>query len=329
MKRRVMDFARQSRYVPHRASQVLVRNKIRRLALFSSSLPAYFWDEIRKGIEVASDSIRAFDFDVHYHTVPDFDTQDYLSRIRAELQAGLDALAVVNQPIYDMDAIYAELQSSGIPYVTFNADAPGRRGLCYVGADYVAGGRLAAEIIGTAIRYSPDPGVLVIADNTITRQDPAHVNLNAARLSGFREVVRERFPGIRCDVQCVETGLQSNAQNDQIVDLLNAKKGTVNAVYLIPAINPPFLDALEESGYYDTVNVVHDLDTTALHYLDKHLLTAAVHQNPILQGYYAVKVLEYIVESGTREPLRNVEIASNVVFAENKDVTRNHFDFIG
>jgi len=106
------------------------------------------------------------------------------------------------------------------------------------------------------------------------------VNLNAARLSVSVKWSVNVSPGIRCDVQCVETGLQSNAQNDQIVDLLNAKKGTVNAVYLIPAINPPFLDALEESGYYDTVNVVHDLDTTALHYLDKHLLTAAVTRIP-------------------------------------------------
>ena len=329
MKRRILDFAHQSRYVPHRASQVLVRNKMRRLAIFSSSLPTYFWDEIRKGIEVAGDHIRAFDFEVQYHCIPDFDTEAYLYCLRAELRAGLDALAIVNQPIYDMDAIFAVVQESGVPYVTFNVDAPGRRGLCYIGADYTAGARLAAEVIGTALRFRDEPVTLVIADNRITRVDPSHVNLNADRLAGFQDVVRARFPRMRCDVQYVETGLQADASNDQIVDLLNARKGRVNAVYLIPAINPAFLDALEKAEYRNTVNVVHDLDTSALHHLDTHLLTAVIHQNPILQGYLTVKILEHVVESGNREPMQDVEIASNVVFAENKQVTRNYFDFIG
>jgi LacI family transcriptional regulator len=329
MKRRVLDYARQNGYVPHRASQVLVRNKMRRLALFSSSLPIYVWDDIRKGVEVAGDQIRDFDFEVQYHPIPDFDTDAYVRCVRDELRTGLDALAIVNQPIFDMDAIYEVVQESGVPYVTFNVDAPGRRGLCYIGADYVAGGRLAAEVIGTALRLCGDATVLVIADNEIKRKDPAHVNLNADRLAGFQDVVRARFPHIRCDVQYVETGLQVNAENDQIVDLLNTKKGTANAVYLIPAINPPFLDALEKADYRNSVNVVHDMDTSALHHLDRHLLTAVIYQNLILQGYLTVKILEHIVESGIGEPMQPVEIASNVVFAENKEVTRNYFDFIG
>jgi len=103
--------------------------------------------------------------------VPDFDTQDYLSRIRAELQAGLDALAVVNQPIYDMDAIYAELQSSGIPMLRSTRMLPA--------AAVCATSALTTWLVDAwrpkssdGHRYSPDPGVLVIADNTITRQDP-------------------------------------------------------------------------------------------------------------------------------------------------------------
>jgi len=74
--------------------------------------------------------------------------------------------------------------------------------------------------------------------------------------------------------------------------------------------------------------VVHDLDLSAMHHLDNHLLTAVIYQNPILQGFYTVRTLEHIVECGITEPMDPIEIAPNVVFAENKAVTRNHFDFV-
>ena len=328
MKRRIFDYARQTNYVPHRASQVLVRNKTRRLALFSSSLPSYFWDEIRKGVSTAGNYLQAFDFDVQYYCIPDLDTEAYIRRLRSELRKGLDALALVNQPIYDMDSIYALVKKSGIPYVTFNVDAPGRRGLCYIGADYVAGGRLAAEVIGTALRFCSAPVALVIADDVVKEPNAANVDLNADRLVGFLDVMNARFPGIRCDVQYLRPNLRMNRGNDAIDKLLKANKGRVNAVYLIPALNARFLEALEKSDYRETVNIVHDLDQSALHYLDNHLLSAVIYQDPFLQGYYTVKTLEHIVESGIREPMKTIEIASNAVFAENKAAMCNHFDFI-
>lgn len=328
MKRRILDYARQNHYVPHRASQVLVRNRTRRLALFSSSLPAYFWDEIRKGVEAAGSYLQDFDFDVQYHCIPDFDTKAYVRLMRSELRKGLDGMAIVNQSIFDMDEIYGIARKSGVPYVTFNVDSPDRRGLCYIGTDYVAGGRLAADVIGTALRFCDDPVVLVVAGCDERRKGSGFVYLNANRLAGFRDVIGARFPRVRCDIQCVNASLRSETKNSEILRLLNARKGKVNAVYLIPAINPQFLEALEEVDYRDTVNVVHDLDLSAMHHLDNHLLTAVIYQNPILQGFYTVRTLEHIVECGITEPMDPIEIAPNVVFAENKAVTRNHFDFV-
>lgn len=328
MRKQVEGFARENGYVPHRASQVLVRNKTRRVALFSSTLPVYFWDGIRKGVEIAADHLRPFDFDVHYHSIPDYDTAAYVDRIQSEVANGVSAIALVNQPIFDMDAVYATVQQSGVPYVTFNVDAPDRRGLCYIGTDYVAGGRLAAEFIATSLRFKENPVVLIIADNRSKQGNSHGVDLNADRLRGFLDVVRRRFPRLRCDVQYVETGLQANANNRHIVDLLTRKKLEVDATYLIPAINPQFLDALAQVSYGDQINVVHDLDPSAQFHLDRYLVTAVIHQNPVLQGYYTVKMLEKILELGVTEPLESLEIAYNVVLAENKAATRNSFELM-
>jgi len=335
MRKRILGYAAKVGYVPHRASQVLVRNKTRRLALFSSSLPPYFWEEIRRGVEAAASYLRGFDFDVQYHCVPDADTQAYLRKLRSELRKGLDAVAFVNQSIYDMASIYAVAERAGVPYVLFNVAAPGSRGLCYIGSDYVAGGRLAADVVGTTLRFCRDPSVLVVAAGPAAvgggagRVDGApFVDLNYDRLSGFLEVMRDRFPAVNCDVRRVDAPLEAGAGSDEMLELLRDRRGKVEAVYLIPAINPTFLDALEATGYSDTINVVHDLDLSARRYLDAHLLTAVIHQNPYLQGFYAVKTMEHIVEYSVREPLPTVEIASDAIFAENRAVTARHLEFI-
>lgn len=321
----VQQYAREHGYVPHRASQVLVRNKTRRVALFSSTLPLYFWDRIRQGVDAAAAHLHGYDFDVHYHSIPDQDTGAYLATVQAEIDRGVDAMALVNQTIYDMEAVYRAVQASGIPYVTFNVDAPGTRGLCYIGPDYVAGGRLAAEVIATSLQFKSDPVVLIIADNKSTGPAPG-IDLNADRLRGFLEVIRTRFPRVRCDVRAVETGLQTDTDNDVIVRLLEEKKDEVDATYLIPAINPKFVAALEAVGLGGKITVVHDFDPSAERGLDRRLVTAVIHQNPVLQGYNTVKTLERIVENGVCEPLESVEVAHNVIFAENKAVAQKTFE---
>lgn len=324
----VQHFAKEHGYVPHRASQVLVRNKTRQVALFSSTLPLYFWDRIRQGVDTAAAHLHGYNFDVQYHAIPDHDTDAYLTTIQEEIDRGVDALAFVNQPIYNMDAVLKLVEKSGIPYVTFNVDAPTRGRLCFIGPDYVAGGRLAAEVIATCLQFKADPLVLVIADNQFDRPESSGININADRLRGFLDVIRTRFPRVRYDIRYVETGLQSDAKNDVIVKLLDEMKHKVDAVYLIPAINPQFLDALEAVDYSGKITLVHDLDPTAQRQLDRHLLTAVIHQNPVLQGYNAVKILERIVEDGIAAPLDSVEIAHNVIFAENKAVARNWFELM-
>lgn len=165
LRERILRYARENSYVPHRASQVLVRNRTHRVAMFSSSLPTYFWGDIRKGMSVAAEQIRAFDYDVRYHTVAEADSRAYIRKLRREIKEGAEAIAFVNQRIYDMDTIFGIADRAGIPYVTFNVDAPGSKRLCYIGSDYRAGGRLAAEFIGKALTFKPAARVLVITED--------------------------------------------------------------------------------------------------------------------------------------------------------------------
>lgn len=328
LKRRILDYAAEKNYVPHRASQVLVRNKTHRVAMFSSSLPSYFWGDIRKGVDVAAGQIEPFNYDVEYFCIGESDYSSYLTAVRAEIEKGVEAFAFVNQRLYDMAELFDMVERSGIPYITFNVDAPQSRRLCYVGTDYQAGGRLAAEFLGKALSFCESPRVLVISSVEPENRFSDAPDINGERLKGFLSVIRESFPAIRSEVVHITTKLQAGHVDSQIVDVLREHRGRVEAVYMIPAFNVTFLNALQELRYERTLTVLHDLDSSSSHHLETHLLSAVVYQNPILQGYYTVKTLEHIVEFENREALEGTEIVSNLIFAENHDLYRNHYQLI-
>jgi len=327
LKEKILEFARDNNYVPHKASQILVRNKVHRIAVFSSSLPRYFWGDVGKGIDIAASQLQHFNYQINYHNLPEEDSETYIRILREEMEKGLDAVALVNQRKYDMQSVMTLLEEAGIPYVTFNVDASDSRRLCHIGSDYSAGGKLAANFIGSSLRFKEDASVLVLQleeeKHYFTGNMP---DINSERLSGFLEVMKRDYPGIRIITETFSTLFRPGIRDEQIERILKEKEGSVDAVYLIPAFNEVFLEALEKLDYRRTVTVLHDIDSTAIHHLETHLLTAVIYQNPILQGYYAIRTLEHILDSGSLDPRSNIEIIHSLVLAENRDLFKNHYD---
>jgi len=324
LKNIILAYAKEHNYVPHKASQALVRNKIRTIALFSSSLPAYFWNDIRKGVEIAAEQILPFNYVVNYHMVPELDTDAYIDLITRQVEAGLDAVGIVNQRKYDMGRILDIIKKTKVPFVMFNADAPESGRFRYIGSDYADGGSLAADFIGTALLLSPRRNVLVINVNEqglVYAEDP---DINAERLFGFASTLKFRYPQVSYKVVSFTTQLTEHYDDTQIEDLLRIHQGSVDAVYLIPAFNTVFLEALERLNYTNTITVLHDIDTTISRYLDHGILTAAIYQNPVLQGYYTVKTLEQLLEAKQPEILPDIEIVHNLILAENRELLRTH-----
>lgn len=320
LKQRVLEYAKEMGYEPHRASQVLVRNSTRRLALFSSTLPRYFWDEINKGVQVAAQQLKAFDYEVHYHRVPELDTQAYLSLLEQEIEQGVDAVALVNQRMYDIEAVITCIEQAGLPYVTFNIDAPHSKRCTYIGSDYVAGGRLAADFIARTLQLSQKKEVLVLQCSEQELSQAKGPNINKMRLEGFLDLMNQSFPEITVHLEYFDTKLQTEEKDNQILNLVRNYQNKVQAMYLIPAFNTDFLHALDAAGVHDTITVLHDLDSAALYHLKTRLLSAVIDQSPTLQGYYTVMALEKILESKQPADLPLIQIDHNLVLTENRNL---------
>lgn len=320
LKQKILDYAKDQGYVPHRASQVLVRNTIRNIALFSSSLPEYFWDDIAQGVELAAKELQPFNYAVRYHRVPELDSKTYLNLLDEELERGLDGIAIVNQRKYDMPSIIEKIKKAGIPFVTYNIDAINSGRNCYIGSDYAAGGRLAADFIANTLRLSEKKEVLVIQCDEHLQALAEGVDINKLRWQGFSSMLAEKFPEIVIHLEFFDTKLQEGYKDNQILDILRKYAKKVQAIYLIPAFNTDFLSALNQIDAKDTVTILHDLDSNAMHDLDTHQLSAVVHQSPELQGYYSVKALEQLIEAKDSSVLPDREIVHTLVLSENKDL---------
>jgi LacI family transcriptional regulator len=331
LKKRIFDYAKKESYVPHRASQILVRNKTRVIAVFTSTFPSYVWDDIKKGVLSAAEYIRPLNYEVRYFRVPDFDTEYYLRTLRREIRNGLDAAAFLCQRMYRMKDIIGLVEKAGIPYVFYNVDDPETKRVCYIGTDYPAGGRLAANFIGKSLMLKGAGKVLVIGVNEDADRLTDGPDINAKRIRGFLEVLNEQYPFVASRIEYIDMKSRAGA-DEQIKRLLGRNERGVDAVYFVPAFNTGFLTGLEKYDYSRAITILHDVNEPALRCLENGILTALVFQDPVLQGYTAVRTLENILESKIRERQRDIEIAHTLIFRENINYLKNHYllsDFEG
>jgi LacI family transcriptional regulator len=324
LKKRILDYVKKKSYVPHRASQVLVRNTVRNIAVFSSSTPEYFWNDVGRGISLAADQIKPFNYQVKFHRVPDFDTEKYCALLKKEIRKGLSAAAFVSQGIFDMERIIGITEKAGVPYVMYNVDAPEAKRLCYIGSDYRAGGRLAANFIGKSLSLKKGGRVLIISTNPEKLRYAPKPDLNRERQEGFLEEMGKRYPQCRCDLVRLSENPKDPFEEKQIMDLLSKNQKKTDAVYFIPPFNPAFHKALERLDYRNTITVQHDLDDSAISCLNGDLLTAVVFQDPGLQGLMTVRYLEKMLETKTRERRENIEISHTLILRENISSIWNH-----
>jgi LacI family transcriptional regulator len=286
------------------------------------------WDDIERGVLSAAGYIRPLNYEVHFFRIPDFDTECYLKTLKREIRNGLDAAAFLCMRMYRMKEIVALAEKADIPYVFYNVDDPETNRLCYIGVDYPAGGRLAANFIGKSLSLKGTGKVLVIGINEDVDRMTYGPDINAKRIRGFLEVLRSQYPFAASRVEYINMKAKAGV-DAQIKQLLKNNEGRVDAVYFVPAYTTGFLDGLETYDYRRAIALLHDVNGQALRCLENDILTALVFQDPVLQGYTAVKALENIIESKIKERQRDIEIAHTLIFRENINYLKNHYLLYG
>ncbi|MDR3341265.1 MAG: substrate-binding domain-containing protein [Treponema sp.] len=319
LKKQILDYVKKNDYIPVRVSQVLLRNKVRTIVVFSSSSPEYFWDDIYRGIKTAGDQIKAFNYEVRYRRIPDLDTAAYIAILEEEIQRGVDAIALVNQWLYDMDTIIAEIEKAAIPYIFYNTDGRDYQRLCYIGTDYRSGGRLAANVMGKALVIKRNARAMVIAIDDTSYNREIKPDINTDRLMGFLDAMKEEYPEIEILTE-VMVPKSEKSKEAQIQSFLKIHEHQIDGLYIIPSFNSAYVWNFENLDYKNVFTIRTDLDALSLEHLKNDLLSVVIYQDPFLQGYQAVRFLEMVLENNIRDRQDDIEISHNVIFKENTGI---------
>lgn len=324
LRRRIAEQADRMGYRTHRAAQGLVRSTPRRLAVFSTEAPGFYWDEVERGVRTAADQIADFGYEVVYERIPAGDTAAYLDRLHAARADGLAAAAVVNNLEYEMERVFALLDEWELPYATLNIDAPTSRRRAFVGVNHASEARLAANFFAASAGVCARPGstIAVVAAPPRPATALEGADIAAERLAGFRAVLDP----LDVDVEPVVVGSPDVPEPVRLRTVLERFGRRLRGVYLT-TMDPQVVDAVVSA--FRVPIVAGSASPRLKTLLAEGRVAAIVYQNPILQGYYAVRALEHLLERPESGPIERVTLVHSLMLRENMSLPSNHQLFVG
>jgi DNA-binding LacI/PurR family transcriptional regulator len=319
---RIFGYAAEHGYRPNRGARALQGRRRYRLGLFTMGTPSYFWDDVAAGAELAAAQIAHLGFELVYRRVSSYES--FIRLLRSEARTGIDCIGLVNHTGLQMERIVSWAKKRRLPFAAFNIDFVGIDRLCYIGPDYTRQGELAGEVIAKLL---PDSGQLAILTSEFARGSylPG-ADIHDQRLRGVCSVL-DRNPQIeqtRIPILQEDRLVSPKATMKRICSL----KGPKRMVFCIPPFPDYLVSGIQEMEPPQRPELVgFDLSPEISGHLQSGLITAEIYQNPSLQGYGIVKLMETFLETGRRPPKDRYIVTPQVIFSSNVD-QRTNFDII-
>ncbi|MFC0472177.1 LacI family DNA-binding transcriptional regulator [Halalkalibacter kiskunsagensis] len=274
----IMDKAKELNYTPNKLASFLSRKQQFNIAVIYPEYPRYFWGQIEAGIRSAYHELSDYGLNIETYHYSDRDLLKSAEMVREIIQSQkYDGIALTAGEDVFIDLI-DEAMDSGIQVCTFNNDSPASQRLAYIGSDYRASGRLAAELISKLVGMSGK--VAIIKDGETSYQI-------LEKVAGFREVVKE-YPNIQL-VGPVRMDRDKNSF--QSLERIKETLTSVQGIYVANAELANVAKYMEQLNLGNMILIGHDLNQDIYQYLQKNIISLTITQDPVSQGYLTVKKL--------------------------------------
>lgn len=283
-RRLVLATAKRLNYQPNPAGKALAaRKKISVVGVLISSEGVHFFDDMLLAMQKAAKKYESYGLQVIWRSMRGFNVNEQCQLID-ELHPKVNALII--NPVDDIRVSEKlnQLVADGIFVVTLNNDIDACRRHCYVGTDYLQGGRTAAALLQLIAPASIRAGVLLGSKN---------MQGHRQRLNGFLAVL-ENSPGFQL------TGVCENDDDDMISyeetrQLLTGHPET-NALFVISSGAYGAARAVIAQNRRDILMIVFDTIPSTIRMMRAHVIQAAIYQHPRQQGQRAMQIVfDYLV----------------------------------
>ncbi|MFD1676263.1 LacI family DNA-binding transcriptional regulator [Alicyclobacillus fodiniaquatilis] len=292
--RKVLEAAQELDYLVNKSASFLSRKQAFSIAVVLLEYPTHFWDQVEKGAEDAHRELRDYGLHIEMIRIND-DAAKNVETIRDIVQSGnFDAIALPAADDAYVDVIDQSIDG-GFPVCTLNIDAPTSKRLFYVGCNYHNAGKLAGELLCKLIGRSGK--VALVTDSWTSFQ-------SQQKITGFREAL--------IDYPAVKMVGPLKMERENLTDSLLAIEGELKSVDGIYVSNAE-LDRIAQLDLNDsTVLIGHDMNRAIYRNLNQGVITAVICQDPVGQGYLAVKkMFNYLAlneEIDVQENITKLEI---------------------
>lgn len=305
-RQRVLAALEEYQYSPNEVARSLVMKQNFKIAVIAFSDPEFFWAQVRQGVSIAQEELKAYGVTVDFFSTDILVPQEQCRLIHDLPEQGYQALAVAtNIPQLLIDEI-DRLSSSGFPVVLFNVDIPTVNRLCYIGCDYLQAGVLAAELMAKSIAGSGKIAILTLKDQVLPIEQ---------RITGFRnEISKSRNLSIS---QISRFNRKGDGVYEEVCSILQNTPDLSGIFVSFGALEQTAhaIRTCQKTG--QIVLVGYDLSEAIYELIQERLITAVLCNEPFRQGYLAVKILYNYLSKGARPPQSSIYCKLEAVFASN------------
>ncbi|MEG2604336.1 MAG: LacI family DNA-binding transcriptional regulator [Clostridia bacterium] len=265
-----------------------------------------FFDDVLVGIRRAEAELHDYGVTLLLRTMRGYRVERQLELI-GELEEQLAALVI--QPISApaVEARLRELMGRGVPTVAVNTDIEASCRCCYVGSDYEAGGETAAGLMRLITQGRGTVGVVTGVDTLMS---------HALRLKGFESSLHALCPELA--IVDWESGMDDAEQAYRAARNILTRHPTIDAMFVVAAGACDVCRAVIDAGREGTVSVVaYDDVPSTREMIRRGVIKAVVCQQPLEQGYRAVKAAFEMILSGEMTCNERIIMENQIKIMEN------------
>lgn len=276
----VLHAAKELNYQRNIIASALSRGKSCRIAIVYTETTKLYFPEVEKGFTQCAKELRDFGLSIDLRKVFERDVSCQAEVLKDIINdKSVDGLIVQPMSCGQLNPYIDEIAMQGRPVITFGADAPLSKRLCYIGPDAYKAGRIGAQILANYI--GKNGHVALISDYNEHLQ-------TIDRKRGFTDRIKEHYPNLR--VTDLNIPLNNTGLFYEIVRTLVSNE-SIQGIFCTDANSYIAGEVLHDLQQKDTVVVGFDISQMAADLMHQGYLKVIIEQHPFHFSYSALKAM--------------------------------------
>lgn len=278
----VRKIAQDLGFEPNRAGKILAaRKQPLKIGCFLPSIGNHFFDDVVAGFRRAEEEYADFGVSIALREIGGYDAELHIAAMRELVDAGCQALCVSTIDIPEIRRFVDGLINTGIPVLAVNTDLSKTNRLCYVGCDYVKGGRTAAGLL--LLMLHEQINLLVVTGSL-------KIKGHNQRIQGFSKTFRERNAPYKL-VDVFES--LDNDEHAYVLTLQTLREHPeINCIYIAAAGVAGVCRAVVELDRQTSLHVVaYDEIESTRQLVRDGVINFTIGQEPEEQGYRSIQLM--------------------------------------